>query len=90
MSWWESHLLRPASFTFSTLAGKACCNLSNFLRPSERLRWLRVLEEGYYVATLATSTTNQKQRVINNTWLLHMERHLHSATVMIEVTSRRM
>ena len=37
-SWRESHLVRPASLTLSTLAGKACCDLSNLLRPFARLR----------------------------------------------------
>ena len=30
-SWREPRLLRPANLTVSTLAGKACCDLSNFL-----------------------------------------------------------
>ena len=44
MSWRESHLLRTAGLTLSTLARNACCNPSNFFGPFVRLRWLRVLE----------------------------------------------
>ena len=66
MSWRESHLLLPASLTLSTLAGKAFCDLSNFLSFYLRLRWLCVLEEENREATL---TTNHKQKVANNTWI---------------------
>ena len=41
------------------------------------------------VATSATSTTNHKQKVINNTLALYIEGHLRSvAMIMIEITSR--
>ena len=57
-SWRESHLLRPANLTLTTLAGKACCDL----HPYARLCYLHVLEEGNCVATSATSSTNHKQK----------------------------
>ena len=52
--------------TLSTLVGKACCDLRNFLRSFARLHKLRVLEEGNSVAT---SNTHHKKKVANNTWL---------------------
>ena len=54
----QSHLFWPASFTLSTLARKACCDLSKLLHSFARLCELRMLEEGNSVAT--SSTTNKK------------------------------
>ena len=89
-SWREFYLLRPASPTFSTLVGKACCKLSNFIGPFAYLRWLRVLEKGNCVATSPTSTTNPRAERHQQHLSLHMERHLRSVDIKIEMTSRHM
>ena len=59
-------LLRPASLTLSTSAGKVCCDFSNLLCSFARLRQLRVLKGGNRVAT---STTKDKQKVDSNSGL---------------------
>ena len=81
----ESHLLWPVSFTLATLAGKACCNPSNFFRAFARLCWLCVLEEGNCVAT-----SNYKPHAESHQQhlALCMERHLRTVAIIIEVTNR--
>ena len=46
-----------------------------------------MLEEGNFVVTSATSITNLKQKVTNNTLNLYVERHQQVAAVMMEVIS---
>ena len=60
-----THFGRQASL--STLAEKACCNISNLFHRFARLCWLRVLE-GNCVATPATSITNHRQSIISINW----------------------
>ena len=90
MSWRESHLHRPASLILSTLAGEEVLQPKqrNYFRSFARLRWLRVLEEGNCVTNSATSTTNHKQKVTNNTLALYMKQHLCSIAIIMEVTTR--
>ena len=82
MCWQKFYSLRLENLILSTLAEKACCNLSNFFRLFARLRWLRVLEEGNCIGYQLQIKTRKLSLD------LCIKRHLPSLAIIIEAITR--